>query len=113
MFVGLVYRSRRCSSSTTGASIPLSVASIAGRDDRTGAPTRLLRYAHPTATDQAVNGGTVMTSASAISPIPRIIRIAHGAITDSGDYLAVGQVLADDSYVALGDDTWVLLSANY
>ena len=54
-----------------------------------------------------------MTSASAISPIPRIIRIAHGATTDPGDYLAVGQVLADDGYVELGDDTWVLLSANY
>jgi len=54
-----------------------------------------------------------MTSASAISPMPGIIRIAHGAITDPGDYLAVGQVLADDGYVELGDDTWVLLFANY
>ena len=54
-----------------------------------------------------------MTSASATSPIPRIIRIAHGATTDPGDYLAVGQVLADDGYVELGDDTWVLLFANY
>ena len=46
-----------------------------------------------------------MTFASAISPMPGIIRIAHGAIADPGDYLAVGQVLADDGYVDLGDDT--------